>query len=795
MSTVPGAPEVLLSAIQVERPRKRSRTIRIKKTDIADRIEKFYTQDNEERRGEIDARIQRYAKFRGWTEGKDWPWEGATDFPNPDMMSASMRLQDTLHNAAMAQRPAITATATKKADKDKEEGANALLDFQFFEEQPGEKIVGELAEDFVNDGLFTAYIPWVDESRAIHEVKIFDPIPAEMSALEYFTKIVEGLFDKGSKLKVSSDGFDWKITSKKKKRAQVSFFTNDEGMVEGDIDREVQVYNGPRVFRKDLQEVLHPIRCENLQIKGPSNPLGASHVILKDFPSIDEIKRLVKSSFYDLVSKDEKKKLGLLEMIEENQEREQQKDVLSGGGSDQKPPKGAESHGTLTRLMCFDTFDINDDGIDEDVVFWMILENKIVLRARHLTQMFPSSPPRRPFAEGQLFPVPGRRYAIGILEMMEGLHDLETQFMNQAGDAGTMANAPFGFYRPTSSMRPEQIRLWPGEMYALADPQKDVNFPQFGNKDQTFAFNVITILQQAKERLTTIGDLQLGRVPQGKASALRTVSGIQTVLGQGDARPERVLRRFFLGLKEIFQQMHSLNKTFLPKEKQFRITGYTEPAKDPYVNIKKPNDIQGEFTYTFSANALNTSKEATQQALQGLMATYVTPLAIQMGITDQDGAYRLMRDFGKSLGQDPDKYIKAPSPQALQIPIFAGEAIAAIMDGDLPGGVPAEGAINHLSLLQEFVTNREEFGLITNPEILELFKQYLQKIAALAQQQKNEQALLQAAQQFGNENGAPPGTGVQPGSEPRESQEPLGKGELKDETLPGAGGGGNTGPA
>jgi hypothetical protein len=43
---------------------------------------------------------------------------------------------------------------------------------------------------------------------------------------------------------------------------------------------------------KDVQDVLHPIRCENLQIPGPSNPMGAAHVILRDFPTIDEIKRL-----------------------------------------------------------------------------------------------------------------------------------------------------------------------------------------------------------------------------------------------------------------------------------------------------------------------------------------------------------------------------------------------------------------------------------------------------------------------------------------------------------------------
>jgi hypothetical protein len=76
-----------------------------------------------------------------------------------------------------------------------------------------------------------------------------------------------------------------------------------------------------------------------------------------------------------------------------------------------------------------------------------------------------------------------------------------------------------------------------------------------------------------EEKLTNIGDLQLGRVPQGKASALRTVAGMQTVLSQGDARPERVLRRFFIGLTQIWKIIHSHNQAFLPKNKQFLICG------------------------------------------------------------------------------------------------------------------------------------------------------------------------------------------------------------------------------
>jgi hypothetical protein len=47
---------------------------------IVERVKKFYDDDNQDRKGtEIDARLQRYAKYRMWTEQKDWPWEDATE--------------------------------------------------------------------------------------------------------------------------------------------------------------------------------------------------------------------------------------------------------------------------------------------------------------------------------------------------------------------------------------------------------------------------------------------------------------------------------------------------------------------------------------------------------------------------------------------------------------------------------------------------------------------------------------------------------------------------------------------
>lgn len=768
--------------------RKRSRSVKIDKAAIAERIKKFYDSDNQDRSAEIDARLQRYAKFRMWTEGKTWPWDDATDFANPDMMTASMKMQDTLHNAVMSQRPPVSVKALKKEDEPKLEKINALLDFQFFVEQPGEEIIGTLADDFVNEGLFTAYIPWIDEKRTVREIKRFPAMPEQQTPVEYLGQIVQGMFPKGQ-IEPSVDGWDWKIEADGN-RYVANFYADDDGdEIELEIEHEADVYDGPRVIRKDIQDVLHPSRCENLQIKGPSNPNGASHVILKDFPAVDEIQRLYQSGFYDLMTPDEAAKLGILRMDVTYQDKEQQKDVMQGHVTNKEVPKGAESHKPLTRLMCFDSFDINGDGLDEDVIFWMILESKIILRAKYLTQMFPSNPPRRPFAEGQLFPVPGRRYAIGLLEMMEGIHDLSKQFFDQMGDAGTIANSPFGFYKATSNMRPEVIRLWPGELYPISDPKNDVNFPTMGNQNQTFGFNMIALLQAVEERLTTIGDLQVGRVPKGKASALRTVAGMQTILAQGDARPERVLRRFFMGITQIWQQMHSLNKTFLPKDKQFLICGYSEPDKDPYHKIGSVTEIQGDYRYTFAANVLNTSKEAMQAAIDSMISAYISPLALQLKIIDAGGVFRLLRDKGRALGQDPDRYLTPPTPDAYEPPIFAEEAISMIMDGSIPTGRPAEGFDEHLAKLQQF-HDSDQFGHL-DPKLLSLYGQYRDKIAKQAVQDRQQQALMASAAQFGGQSQPDQLPGPQGQPQARESGAPLNPGELKDETLPGAGGGSN----
>jgi len=767
---------------------RRNRSFNLDQAEIFSRIQTFYKDDMGNRDFDRDARLSRYAKYRMWVEPKDWPWPDASNVPLSDMMEQSLRSQDTIHNAVMTNRPVINATARNKANKDNEQTIEDLIDFQVFVEAEGEKIIGDAADAFLNDGVLTIFCPWVKEVREVNDLVEFGPVPETVDQTQHFVQI---LTQKFPEYQIEpKNKWDFKLTKDRSASIDIKFYTTDDG-IEMTSQEEATVFDGPTPIVMDYEDVLHPVRAANLQIPGPANPGGSSHVILQDNPSVDEIKRLREQGFYDLMTDEDIENLEKVSTDRRNDEEEDQKDSIAGK-TDEPNEKQAASHTKLTRLLVFDTYDIDDDGLDEDVMFWVILELKIVVKAAYLGQMYPFNPPRRPFAEASLIPVRGRRVGISMLEMIEGLHDVEKSIMDQAVDSGTMSNVPFFFYRASAGVRPEVIRLQPGDGYPVSDPNRDVNFPQIGNPNaQNFAINMMTLITQMKEKVTLVGDIQLGRVPPGRSSALRTASGLALLSGQGEARPERILRRFFIALSDLWEIIHQLNQQFLPKEKQFRISGGKEKVKDPYKEIIDRREIQGNFDFGFQASVLNTSKQAMQEGLEIFMQQTISELALQLGISNPDTIYRQMRDFGRLLGLDADSYLNEPAPGAGLPQLSAEEVIQLILnETQPPPSRPMEPAQEHLDKLQAFIDDDSQFGRIElSTAAVDLLAKHMQFIQGLIQQEAERAQLLQAAEQFGTPQGG--GTSGPQGSGPGDLSNPPINNELLDETLPGAGGGGN----
>ena len=761
------------------RERKRTISAELKKK-IAERAVQFFNNDNEDRQIEMDLRAQRYAKFRQWKVTNDHsPWDNSSDATVSDMARTSLKMQDTLYNAIISTRPTLLAKATNKKDLDKQESIDQVLDYQAFVEN-GETWISDLVDAFVNDGHFTAFVPWVDERRMASTVKVFPILPPEQEPLIVFTQILEAEFPDHVEIEIAGpDGWDYIVTVEEDDRLieiKVSFYTDERDKLEMITLREAKVFEGNKIIIKDRADVFHPTHVANLQAPGPSNPGGASHVGLVDRLTVDEVRRLQASGFYDELSKEDADTLDrTAEAIEEHPE-EEQKSIIQGANAN--PHVEHPEENLVTRLLIFDVMDLGK-GFTEDVVYWVLEDKKLVCRVRRLSEAFPSRTPRRPLAEEQSIPVRGRRTGIGQLELIEGLHDLAKQTLDQAVDFGSLLLTPWGFYRPASSLRPEQIRLSPGDLYPTSDPKNDVHFPALPTGGEAYAFNMLTLLNQEEERLTQIGDLQLGRVPKGKASALRTVGGQQMIAAQGQSRPERLLRRLFHGLGQIWTIMHENNIHFLEGKKEIRIHTSFSKGSDPYRTVDSKN-LNGVVEFEFQANAFNISKESRQEALGQIGAGLTNnPLMLQAGVVDQIGLHKWGEDWVQVWGQEPDDYL-APLPQGDVISFE--DALLSIMNNEVPNGIPREGPMGHLQLLQEF-QNSDNFAFLDETQ-LQIFEQWTQIVLGFLQQQMQQQQLAQSAQGQGQQEGQAEGS-VPPDNE----QAPVQENELIDEQLPSAGGG------
>ena len=773
----------------------RKRKLDIDPEEVVGSVLKNLENDLQGRSQWMDMRLARYAKYRGWLPDKSWPWDNASNAHIPVMFIHSQQIQDTLHNAVMAIRPPIRAVAIKRKDAAKQEAASQLIDYQVFVEQKGEEMVGHLIEKFVNDGLFIVYVPWVRETRMVHDFRTFpalDPLLDRRSQLENI--VSEILFQEETEISGDEEGTKWTISLKsrdgKKRAGTVTFEDLEGGDIEAEIRKPVDVYDGPVPIIKNIEDVVFPWRTGNLQPQGPHNPHGCPHVFLLDYPLIDEIKRLKKAGFYDLIKDEDMEKIetseGRIQEGEQTEDPKRQKDIIEGvdaqvPGTTKKP---------LTRILAFDRKDVDGDGLEEDVMLWILKEPKLLLRARLMSEMFPSVPPTRPLVGKPLIPVgPDRLYGISLLEITEPLHDQIVTAYNQINDNGTLTNTPFGFYRPGSGMKGEIIRLWPGEMYPLGDPQRDTYFPNIGNQSQALFFNMIATTQQYLERATMQGELSFGRVPKGQASTLRNVASLMAVLRQGDARPERILRRLFSGVAEIWSIIHSLNQRFLPPEKEILISGL-RPEAERYLTVKN-EEIRGDFTFDFQASVLNTSPEAVQQALVSLGSALFSPLSWQLGTATQDNYYQWLRDLVKTAKLDPELYVTRPTPEAGMQKLLAEEFISAILEGSLPDAIPLEDPKTHLMKLLAFTNDDTMFGLLSEGTI-GLFRAHFERVKAIFAQQQRAAQIASAAAQLqsllGQGGGGEVGT-IPPGMGPQIS----GGGELLDESLPGAGGGANAG--
>ena len=759
--------------------------------------------DEGERQDWMTKRLDQIAKTNGWLPRENGPFEGASDICPPVIATACYRIVSVLYNAVMSNRPTVQSKAKQKIHEENQPRIDQLLDHQVFEESFGEQRLDDFINHFVFDGLALAHTAYVKDSCLINEVRILPKIPLiDTEAEKIFPDVIaELLKDNDTSIretKPSEDKWIWNVklvVKGEEIKATVDFFERDDGLIEAHIKRPMTIHDGPVFNVEELENIVVPGRCSNLQPPGPANPHGAPYVNRLFSVRNDEIWRHWKKGTYDLMTAEkwEAIKAGSPSIGTNSSQAEQKAEELDREeGIQPQIPRGTTAEERFYPLDGIEHYgrwiidkDKDGDGEEVDVIFTVLKESEQLVRARFLTEIYPSIPPMRPFAEARFIPVPNRFYPIGMRALLEPIQDLVKTLLDANFDWGTIRNSPFFFYRASSGLAPEVMRLQPGEGYPLDNPAQDINFPQWGNQDNTWIFNTLALVERMGEKLAMESDVNYGRVPSGKASALRTVGTTVALLQQGDVRSEQVLRRLFFGIIQIYKAFHKLNQRWLPKEKEFRIIGLPKEGESAYLTVH-PQEIQGDVNFGFKATMLNTNRQALTQALTEAIGVTVSPLALQLGIVGPDEVYRMIRDYEKSRDLDWESYTKPPTSNADKPGITAEEAISMISEGLYPYGSPLEGLEVHFQKLYEFQQS-DNLGQLNTPAKVDMLAFYIRDVILQLHQEAQAQRLAAGAEQMqqfiGNKGQGQPTGGV-----PTTIQQPAPRAPSNGGMMPEAGG-------
>jgi hypothetical protein len=765
------------------------RSFKIDKEKFVQYILQNLKTDLQDREQRMIRKQARDMKLDGWLSAKTYPWDNASNYQVPAMLIAHLKMCGTLQNALKSIRPMMEAKAKQRRNNGREQTIDNVLDFQMFVENQGETAIDNITTHFCRDEAVFATVQWVKETQTFHDLRLLKPLdPAksvELQLLENLTIVYPNMLTQEA---TTNDYYEWKVTYKDDsgdiRYSTCCFYEMDDGAIQAALVTKVTTFDGPSLQVKNFEDIVFPIRSANLQPPSDTNPDGAPYYNELFTFSVDTCKRRYQDGTYHQLDDDGMAKIEASKSVagsgdESDTPKEQtdrQEGVELSKANKREDRQGVKHYGR---------YDVDGDGLEEDVVAWVARDAGVLLKVELLTEVFPVIPISRPIAHASFEPTPNRVYGKSQAELLETLEDAMTTMLNQHIDYGTLTNTPFGVYRAASGLKGEPIFIEPGTMIPLDDPMNDINFPSMPQRDSAFALNTMAVLQQFVERIQSMGDTSFGRVPQGKASALRTAGTTMALLAPADDRAEQILRRLFGLFANVFQFFHALNRRYLPKQKEIRMCGMAEAGEEAYVTLANGSqDVDFEIDFEFKGSLINANKQVLSQEISEALSILVSPLAFQAGFLGMTEMYNLFRDKLKSLNLDPDKYLKRP-PNPMPGPkLLAEEVISAILDNGLPIGSPLEVPEEHLQKIITYMQS-PQFGFMNTTQAA-ILKQWMLKVQQLILQQMQ---LMQEAQQFNQQQnsgqgggGGPPTTVSSNGTGPA-SNPPLNGAQNLDESI------------
>jgi hypothetical protein len=403
----------------------------------------------------------------------------------------------------------------------------------------------------------------------------------------------------------------------------------------------------------------------------------------------------------------------------------------------------------LDRYQILETYaavDVDGSGINTEIVAWIHPKTNELLRATYLRRVNKAG--ERPIFHSEFYRRPGQKHAIGLLEILHPLSREMDAIHNMRIDNGILSNMPIGFYKASSSLNPEKIAMQPGMLIPLDDPQRDVYFPNMGNK-VSFGFQEEAALQTLVERLTGVNDMMTG-VMSGSQGAARTATGARGLMAESSSNLDVHLKRLQRTWRRALRYWLHMLQQRVPAGLSFQITG--DDGKGYWRYIRGQEDLCGDFDIELDAQSANSNQAIQQENAQVIMQMHQNPIYLQTGVVGLGNLYEGAKNFLKSRGikdfaryiTKPPEYTYLPTPEEEANRILRGQQVPILPNSDHAG---------FIAYFEEIFQTDEILGQFNQDQAMALYQQYQEHQKALAAiqaaqaQQANSAQMVQNSQQ------------------------------------------------
>ena len=356
---------------------------------------------------------------------------------------------------------------------------------------------------------------------------------------------------------------------------------------------------------------------------------------------------------------------------------------------------------------CYVTFDVDDDGFDEELIAVYHESSNTILRWTYLDRVTKTG--RRPLYKADYIRRPGRNYSLGLGELLHTLSMEVNTIHNQRVDFGTFSNMPFFFYRSGSTLPNEPIKIAPGKGIPIDEPTQSVYFPQLGNRT-AWGFQEEQLLFSLISRVSSVSDLSLGQ-PVSPAEITRTQGGVAALISEGNSQLDVTLRRVRTAFSELLFDLHQIYVEKLPRDFQHVIIGDDgQPDIDLMGNtqfntIQDPRrDISGRVHFNITATSATGNKQYLRQQAIVLAQQYLNPMNLQLGIVGPEQVYEINKYLGE-LSDVPGVGRFLKKPQAVKQPMELIDELNMIKQGLVPEVVMNDNHSQKIEMINRYRTS------------------------------------------------------------------------------------------